>query len=491
MYFTLPLLAGDWRVDQVAEQTATGFYPDPVAMAWRVRLMQVLLGLVLGALLWRAARRYFSPGAANFTLALFAFSPALVAHFSLATTDAAGILMTFVAAMAVVAWRRSPSRRGALWLGLILGILLVAKYYTPPLFLLALAWVLTAPSEAGQSARIVWNPLRWNWMPAVLICLVAFVVVWGSFFFHVSRVELADGRVTLRVPGHEQPFVEKFPPRWNARLRLPLLEYMAGLGAAMDHNRRGHRSYFLGEVSPTGGWKLYFPAVILLKWPTVVLGLLLAAVLLLLMRRLPWPREFLVLMSFPIVFFFPAVTSRINIGDRHILPVYPFVLLAAGGVWEAARRSSRRRMLSALLVVALALLAADTLRYAPDYISWFNLLVDPHESWRLLADSSLDWGQGLLALRDYQATHPEEILYLAYYGNVAPEVYGIRYIPLQPGDRPAGTVAVSAVHLAGRLQEDPNAFRWLLEHPRIAVLNHTIHLFRVSPPAESGPVVPR
>jgi hypothetical protein len=484
MYFTLPLLFIESRVEQIEEFTATGFHPDPVTMAWLVRPMQSLLGLALAMLLWNTARKMFSLGAANFALALFVFSPALIAHFSLATTDAAGVLMVFVTAVAVMRWRSKVNEPGpwrarmeTVLLGVVLGVLLVSKYYTPPLFLLAAAWVLTKPREATR--MVVLNPLRWNWKPALMICVVVLFIVWGSFFFHVTRIELRNWSVKLDVPGHALPLVEHFPFDWSARFSLPAAEYLAGLGAAVDHTARGHRSYFLGEVSPVGGWKLYFPVVILLKWPTLVLLLLLVSLGMMFMRRLPLPRDAVALFSFPVVFFLPAVLSKINIGDRHILPVYPFVLLLLAGLWESARQLDRRRLAHALLACAAFFTAADTMRYTPNHLSWFNVAIEKEESWRLLADSSLDWGQGLLALRDWQAQHPNEAIYVAYYGNVAPQVYGIRYTPLRPGQRVHGTVVVSAVHLAGRLLDDPHAYHWLLAHRRKALLNGTLHVFEI------------
>ena len=72
-----------------------------------------------------------------------------------------------------------------------------------------------------------------------------------------------------------------------------------------------------------------------------------------------------------------------------------------------------RRSLT-LLVAIVALQAVDTLRYAPDYLSYFVPGVSPRQSWRLLTDSNLDWGQGLLALRQYERQHPDEPIALAY-----------------------------------------------------------------------------
>ena len=71
-------------------------------------------------------------------------------------------------------------------------------------------------------------------------------------------------------------------------------------------------------------------------------------------------------------------------------------------------------------MLLLLLNAADALRYAPGYLSYFNVFVHPADSYRLLTDSNLDWGQGLLALRQYQRDHPDEQISLSYFGSVDP-----------------------------------------------------------------------
>ena len=110
----LPLVNQKWQID--LEQLPEGFRvhhvsPDPISLAWRARLMNVALGVVLGVLLWAEARKHFSEAAANFSLALFAFTPALIAHFSLATTDGAATLMIFATAVAVRRWLRWSALR--------------------------------------------------------------------------------------------------------------------------------------------------------------------------------------------------------------------------------------------------------------------------------------------------------------------------------------------------------------------------------------------
>jgi hypothetical protein len=175
-----------------------------------------------------------------------------------------------------------------------------------------------------------------------------------------------------------------------------------------------------------------------------------------------------------------ALFSNINIGDRHILPLCPFLLLFAGAIWEFARG---RRTLAVLVWCAVFLQVIDNCRYAPDYLSYFNVFVLPSQSYTLLTDSNLDWGQGLIALREYENKHPQEKIHLAYFGPVKPSVYGVRALPLAETERVSGTVIVSATYLSGQGLKNPSSYRWVLRYPRKAILNHSLHVFDVPEPA--------
>jgi hypothetical protein len=165
-------------------------------------------------------------------------------------------------------------------------------------------------------------------------------------------------------------------------------------------------------------------------------------------------------------------------------------LYVAAGI-AAAHAVARRPRPS---IVALGLLAAglasETLAAWPDEIAFFNLLSRPHRL-ALLGDSNLDWGQDLPLLAAWQRAHPEEPLYLAYFGQADPAHYGIRATRLPtsdphepgtslpaPGER--ATLAISATHLQGIYIRD----RWLerfyaaarRQRPK-AILGGTIYLF--------------
>jgi hypothetical protein len=490
LLLTIPLLPMGAEIDLPYEPTknditgiprAERMVPNPYAISWGARPLNVVLGVILGLLLWTAARRYYSEGAANFVLALYAFSPALIAHFSVAINDGAVALFTFAAALQIVKWRREPSWRRTIVLGLILGGLLVAKFSTPTLFLISVVLLLVLKPESVEL-----NPLKWNWRQVFAILVVAFVVVWATYFFHWTKVTLQNGTIATLSANRAKPVVERFPLHVNATFYVPNGEYLEGLLKQVLHMKGGHPSFLLGQISQTG-WKSYFPVVMVLKWPTVMLVLFLAGLLLALLKRVPVPRDWHVLAILPCLYFLSAIFANVDIGERHILLVYPFVLLFIAGVWEFARRYS----MATWLLVALALLnAADCLRYAPGYLSYFPIYVNPATSYKLLSDSNIDWGQGLIALRKYQDQHPNETIHLAYFGEVDPALYGIRYEPLFPGQKASGTIVVSAMHLSGQLLEDPKAYDWTSSLPKKAILDDCLHVFEAPPLVAQPEAVP-
>ncbi len=216
--------------------------------------------------------------------------------------------------------------------------------------------------------------------------------------------------------------------------------------------------------------------MILLKWPTVVLVRVLAAAWLSLQRRIALPAQLKIMLLFTAVFLILAVFSHVNTGDRHILPVYPFLLLLCAALWQPGESRCAIRV---LLVAAVVLNSIDCLRFAPDYLSYFTPFVRADQSYEFLSDSNVDWGQGLLALRDYERKHPDEQIHLAYFGSVNPSLYGIREIALPEGEKAGGTVVIGASMLSGEHLRSPRAYLWGLKFPRVAILDDSLYVFRV------------
>jgi 4-amino-4-deoxy-L-arabinose transferase-like glycosyltransferase len=492
---TIPIAFGNWDIEWTGIAT---HITDPVRMAMRVRLVNIVLGVFLGLMLWWEARNIFSEGAANLVLALFAFSPSLIAHFSQVTTDGVATLTVFLTAMQLLRWRKNPSRWQALLLGVALGLLLLAKLSTPPVFILTLVLVLVLKPDGWE-----WSPRRWNWVPMLIAMFVAGFVLWAGYFFHVSRLSVADGHVEMTFPngptiakdslGRIFPLMRR-PLQHHFTLFIPAGEYLEGIGNIVLYNRIGHSGFLMGRSSSApGAW--FQAGWALIKWPPIVLLIFLFALYLLISRKVRPKVDLLVLSLFPVSFvLFQMALSRISTGERHSLPVYPFVLLLCGAVWEFASgrsenpKAHRNRTLIFVLVLAVLLNAADVLRYAPGYLSYSNILIPEQQSYRYFSGSNLDWGQGLVAVRDYEQQHPNENISLAYFGSVDPADYGIHAARLLPGEKRSGTIVIGATDLSGEYLRDSNSYQWVTKYPLRTILDHCMYVFTVPANVDQGQV---
>lgn len=451
--------------------------PDPDYIARRSRPAILLLGVILAGLLWSTARNLFSEGAANFALALFAFSPSLIAHYSMITTDGAITLAYFAATIQLMRWRKNPSWQQTASLGVLLGVLLLSKLNAPFFVLLNLAFVLVKrPAE--------WHSMRsWRWRPAIMAAALAFFVLWAGYFFHVSHFVSQRGTLHMTYPPDQKLVPLNIVMEHNFNVWIPAGEYFYGFLQTLEHNSIGHGKFLLGHAT-VGYLPLLYPITVFLKWPPIVLLLFGCSLFLFATGRVKLPPGWSVLAVFPLAVLVLAMSSRIASGERHLLPAYPFVLLFASATWHYARSKAlakRAPMVIAVLVLAVAANAADVLRYAPDYLSYFTPFVRPTESYRLLSFSDLDWGQGLAALKKYQVEHPGEELHIAIVGITKPEVYGIRATALEPDQFQSGTIVVSATRLSGFRSGASCGFCWIQQYPLKTMLNHSLFVYEVPP----------
>ena len=267
-----------------------------------------------------------------------------------------------------------------------------------------------------------------------------------------------------------------------------LPRYFEGLKAINELLAQGRPSFFMGAHS-TMGTPLYFPAAFAMKTPLVLLGL--GAAGLAAWLRAPSLGRFWA--AAPAVAYFGAVClSKTQIGYRHLLPVYPFLVVmaasGAAGLW--ARGKGGRAACAALGLW----LAVSVVRVHPHHLAYFNeAFGGPSAGWRRLVDSNLDWGQGLQELAEKLRGLGNPPVYLSYFGVADPSHYGIRYRPfawitnverkegIEPDDAPAGKervlVAVSATNLQAAYFVEKELFGWLKSREPLAVAAHSIFLY--------------
>ena len=173
----------------------------------------------------------------------------------------------------------------------------------------------------------------------------------------------------------------------------------------------------------------------LVKTPLPTLILLVIGVASLIARR---KRADIAVWVPPLLFILAAMFSNLSLGYRLILPVLPFALMIAGqGAasvlalslqgegWGEGRSRWVRRVRAVLLAGLVAWLVIDSLSIAPSHLAYFNQLINRDRDYEALVDSNLDWGQDLIALREWQRANNITDLNLAYFGTARPEAYGV------------------------------------------------------------------
>ena len=162
-----------------------------------------------------------------------------------------------------------------------------------------------------------------------------------------------------------------------------------------------------------------------------------------------------------------AFFSRINIGVRHVLPVYiAFAILGAAGarkLWEAGTRA--RWILGGLM----AWMVATSAFSHPDYLAYFNALAG-EEPENVLVDSDLDWGQDMKRLgARLQELGATEVAFDPFIVAHLEAVHGFPPIkPLDPNGPLPGWNAVSLTMLKldrmGLKREHPEYQLWPERH---------------------------
>ena len=392
-------------------------------LIFRVRVMAGIFALLLGVWVLVAGWEMFGPGAGLLALTLFCFEPNLLAHAAYVTTDMAVSCMLFGAVYLFYRYVKAPGWGRLVAAGVVSGLALAAKHSAvlllPMLVLLALSEVVFA--ERGARKRVA---LRLAGALAGIV-VVGVVVLWGFYGFRYAarpaglRLDPTLAQYVMPLRPSEARLI-LFLGKWHV---LPE-SFLYGL-ADVRSMANNMPSYLFGKVYAHGVW-YYFPAVFLIKSTLGFLGLLGLAVFASARGWLGHRREVLFLTVPPLFYLAIAMESSLNIGARHILPMYVFfAVLAAGGAVALVRRDARWRWVVGVLVV---LHAGSSLLARPNYMAYSNeLWGGPTKTYRYLTDSNTDWGQQLKAAKAYVDQHGIKECWMGYFVSpfVLPSDYGI------------------------------------------------------------------
>ncbi len=427
-------------------------------MIFCARAAMALWSVATALLVFCWSRRLWGDSGGLLSLVLYVVCPTVLANGPLVTSD---MCAAFWLLAAIGAWWRVCRRVS--WGSLLLscaatGFAFVAKYSAVlllPAFALLIIWRAVAKEPVELALRHPASPRNVTSTPGKLALLLAALAVHGAAtwviiwtFFGWRYGAFAPGLpaalsfylptdLALSVPGRLREWIlAAF--RWQI---LPQA-YLHGF-AHVRYQGSARGAFLLGLYSNTGWW-WFFPYAFLAK---STIGELLAAAALTLAAAFRWARSsplatrlgllardcgrLAPLLTLALVYWTFSVFSTLNIGHRHILPMYPALFIVAGAL---LRQGAGRWLRATAIAVALAS-TAESLAVRPHYLAFFNVLAGgPTAGWRQLVDSSLDWGQDLPALAQWVRSHrqPGENVYVSYFGTGHPSYEGLHAIKLSP-----------------------------------------------------------
>jgi len=492
--------------------------------------LPMLLFFILSAILiFRWAHELYGDFAAFLSLILFTFSSTVLAHSRFVTTDVAALFGILYSAYFFLKYLKSPTKKHFFLAAIFFGIALLTKFST---FLIAPFFVLTAliygfghgvGTFSDKSRQAVKEILR-----TVAVFAVGFVIiVWPVYYLHTHNYppqrQHRDTEIILSSFGNRYM---ADPVVWMSDKPVLRAAGHYGLGLLMVTQRSagGNTTYFLGEVSRFG-WHHYFPVVYFIKEPLAWWGMVLIALLYFAWQcRKPTLRSFspsanlkslrkfaknhlaeFAMLLWLLIYWTFSIRSTLNIGVRHLLPVYPFTIILISGQlhrigYKLQTGGFKLRNFVTIYSLAIAALVGwyvyENLHVFPYYLTYFNQTAGgPAGGYRYVVDSNLDWGQDLVRFSDWVKENNIPKIEVDYFGWADPVYYlssryerlwSTKYQSAQDfisRNNTDGWLAVSATFLQGSQgsEDMPNPinYLWLNAYEPVTIIGNSIFIYQI------------
>jgi hypothetical protein len=464
-----------WK-DEVNGQWETGwkfiyhYGNDADQMLFWSRLPVLLYAIILGIYVYLWSKELFGKRVGLFALFLYSFSPNILAHSRLVTTDLAVTVSFFIALYYFYKFIKKPSWKYLIYSGIAFGIAQLVKFSNIILvvyLVLLLIVMLFIYRKRFEFNFPLADRIKRNWLQRSYTLLTSLLVIFVVGFILVGLVyavfvsKMPDD-VQIRLINESLAGDE--PTKVNFRNLLhsirknpvgkPYAQYLLGLKMVFARIQGGNTTYFWGETSNQAWW-YYYPLSFLIKTPVSTLTLFLFSLFYLLFnfvkkykkqkidtvknRFVKFYEKFtrtcwdffseIIMISVIVAFFVIGVTSNLNIGLRHILPLCPFVFMLGAKYFirfitnhktEIKNFIRSKKVLAAIIIVYYV---ATNLVNFPFYLAYFNEFIGRNNAYKYTVDSNLDWGQDLRRLARWVEENNIEHIKVDYFGGSVPEYY--------------------------------------------------------------------
>jgi len=484
-------------------------------MIFWARIPMILVLLILGFYIFFWAKESFGNKTALLALFLFSFSPTFLAHGRLVTTDVGAALGVTIATYYFLKFLNNPSKKNLFLSGIALGLAELMKFsliLLLPFFVIILFfWIFNKLLNYKNFLKDFLKVGAPYFLYLLFIFIIAYILVWGVYQYHVfnepPQKQVSDTKFLLSSFG-SKTLASVVVWMADKPILKPLSKYLLGLFMALQRAVGGNTTYFLGEVS-AAGWKTYFPTVYAIKEPLAFHLLVIIAIVYsaLLIKKPLWEKPLLrfrlwlkshfsefAMLIFIVIYWATSLKSNLNIGIRHLLPVFPFtILLVSKTIVSFLENPPLIKIKKGFLILLLIWQMISVLTTYPYFLSYFNELAGGFKNGYIYTvDSNYDWGQDLKRLVNWLEKNKIEKIYVDYFGGSDVKYYlKDKYLPWwgtrNPNEMPKGSyLAVSATFLMGGIGEPAPGFdlptryyQWLCSYKPVAQIG-SIFVFYIN-----------
>lgn len=476
---------------------------DANFIIWWARLPTILI-LLLGSVYIPYSVYYHTKSKAIslIVLILYAFSPSVIAHGRLVTTDLIATLSFILVIDFWIRYLQSPNNKNIFYLSLAIGLAFIAKFST--ILLLPMMFI----SGFGYIFIQYWKTKKQILAKSLILIRDGIIVAFGVFivinlaYWLVMRNMSIDTQLQLVQDSfpQENQISNITKQTLSNIIQAPGMQYFGQylLGQAMVIQRvgGGNTTFLLGKFT-NQSFIEYFPITYLLKENLIItislISIILASIVIIIkniksrvkiksQNILKYWYEITIAIMI-ILYWVISIRGNLNLGIRHILPAVAltYILIAIGIVRILIPLQFSRIILNIFLGIYIV---AGILSY-PNYISYLNILAGQNQGYQIFTDSNLDWGQDLKRLNNWTKQKNIDTLYIDYFGTADIQYYlpDTKIIPVKSSDGPKiGYTAISATMLQDsfykqKINPDYQEYWWLAWRKPDYIIGNSILIY--------------
>jgi len=448
-----------------------GNNPDEIVAS--SRMVVVIFTIILGLILFLVAKHWYGIITALISLFLYSFSPLILTHGHLANTDLWAMLGFFTAIFGFAWYIEKPENLRLFISALLLSFALLVKFSLVLVVpIMIILWYIKY-LKSGKDKKYSFKKIL---VTALIYFVVSFGAIWIVYGFPINT---APAEIVVPNQTANVEMLQKLSPIMD---HLPLPEYLKGLIMVVSTSLSHRPAYILGNYYSSGVW-YYFPFAFLVKEPLSLLIMLFGGIIYWVTTRRKLEFRDWVLIVPVGIYFIVSIFSKLNIGIRHLMPIYPFIFIFIGYfVSELYEKITyEKKLLTAyglLLMTLFSWYLYANISVYPYYMTYFNELAGgPKNGGKLLADSNIDWGQDMKRLsnwvRENNITEPIRMEYF-WSGKLQPKYYGINFIELEKNNpNQKGWIAIgkSAMYMP--------EYNWLNNYDPYTTIGNSIKIYYI------------